>query len=464
MKNFYRAFFVSIAMIAMTWGRAFDAQAAFDPNHILSDSELTDYASFSRTGIRDFLQAKGSGLRDGKYQTPSGARSPADIIMTAANYYKLSPKFLLTLLQKEQSLITTAVPTQRQLDWATGYGVCDSCSKDDPAISKFRGFFNQVNWAARRIRETYMPLLASTGKIFSFGPGVTTPVDDTQVTPANDATAILYQYTPHIHGNQVFSRIWQEWFTRLFPDGTLVQEENTDSYYLIDGGKRRPFRSLNVLLSSNYDPKKAVRASETDLDAYELGDAILFPNYSLVRIPNGTIYLMVDGTKRRIVSMDVFRTIGFNPEEIIEADAEDVKNYHDGEPIGLESAYPEGALLQSATTGGIAYVENGVRHAIYDRSVLRSRFGGRPITRIAEDELQGYPLGDPVLLRDGELVMATDHATVYFISHGMKRPIVSRSAFERLGFQWSNILMTTQRVLDLHPTGDALDAGQTTVG
>lgn len=446
--------------MALSWQWPLAAVAGFDPNHIIADSELTDFASLSKSGIRDFLQAKGSGLADGKYQTPFGDRSAADILATAATHYKLSPKFLITLLQKEQSLVTTASPTKRQLDWATGYGVCDSCSKDDPALQKFKGFFNQVNWAARRIRETYMPLLASTGKIFSFGPGMTTFVDDTEVTPANNATAILYQYTPHLHGNQVFARLWNEWFTRLFPDGTLVQEGDTDSYFLIEGGKRRPFRSLNVLLSSNYDPSKAVRASETELDAYEQGEAILFPNYSLVRIPTGTIYLMVDGAKRRIVSMDVFRTIGFNPEEIIEADAEDVKSYRDDEPISLESAYPEGALLQSATTGGIAYVENGVRHAIYDRSVRQSRFGGRPTIRVAEDELQGYPAGTPVLLRDGELVTVSGTETVYVISNGLKRPIASRSAFDRLGFQWSNILMTTQRVLDLHPTGDPLDAGQ----
>ncbi|MEN9378840.1 MAG: hypothetical protein RJB15_518, partial [Pseudomonadota bacterium] len=55
-------------------------------------------------------------------------------------------------LQKEQSLVTDDTPTQKQLDWAAGYGVCDACSMNDPSLQRFRGFAIQTRRAAGIMR------------------------------------------------------------------------------------------------------------------------------------------------------------------------------------------------------------------------------------------------------------------------------------------------------------------------
>ncbi|MEK9131225.1 MAG: hypothetical protein AAB429_03890, partial [Patescibacteria group bacterium] len=96
---------------------------AFDPNYIISDEEMTDYASLDVDGIQRYLDR--GYLGDYTTEDLDGeTRSAAEIIWNAAQNYQLSPKFILGMLQREQSLVDDDDPSQTQLDWAMGYAVC----------------------------------------------------------------------------------------------------------------------------------------------------------------------------------------------------------------------------------------------------------------------------------------------------------------------------------------------------
>ena len=72
-------------------------------------------------------------------------------------------------------------------------------------------------------------------------------------------------------------------------------------------------------------------------------------------------------------------------------------------------------------------------------------------------ELEKFGTGEPVKFKDGELVRSFDHPTVYVISNGMKLPIASGEAFEKLGYKWENVIMTSEKALSLHLEGEPLD-------
>ncbi|MBI3956687.1 MAG: hypothetical protein HY340_01730 [Candidatus Kerfeldbacteria bacterium] len=436
--------------------------AAFSPHYLLSDSDILNGGGLTKAGIQDFLQRKGSGLATRRFLTPDGEKSAALIIYEVGKRWGISQKYLLVRLQVEQSLVTSANPTQRQLDRAAGYGCPDSSGCSD----EFKGFFNQVDWSAKAlVGEKYFGGISAKGYTISgWGPNITKrTLDGIDVTPVNAATAVLYTYTPwvgkygggrqDVGGSSLVWKKYNEWFYRKFPEGTLVREAGTDNYYRIEGGKRRLYRSLTIL-TSNTDPKKAITVSPAELSAYEPGAPIVFANYSLIQSPRGTVFLIVDSTKRGITSREVFRTIGFNPEEVQKASFADLDLYPDGPVIDLTSSYPAGALLRAKETGGIAYVENGVRHAIVAKEILKSRYAIRPVITVAKEELEAIPEGDPVTFADGDLVAADGDASVYFISGGFRRPIASRDAFDRLGFLWKNIIRTTPKALSVHPLGE----------
>src|SRR3989338_1192541 len=107
---------------------------AFNQNYIISDQEMNDYDSMTLEGIEDFLSDRGSFLsyyadfytEDGTYM------EAAEIIWRVAQKFQINPKFLLTLLEKEQGLVSSGAASQKRLDWAMGYGVCDKCYLSHP--------------------------------------------------------------------------------------------------------------------------------------------------------------------------------------------------------------------------------------------------------------------------------------------------------------------------------------------
>lgn len=443
--------------------------ATFNPNYIISDNDLVNIETMSITHIQKFLSSKG-GL--GSYITinPWGnQKTAAQVIYDAGKYWHINPQYLIVRMQIEQSLITDPAPSPEQLDWATGYAVCDGCSKDDPDVKKFKGFFNQVNWAARILTSTelnsqgnprgYLPHIAKLGySVSGWGPGITkTTGDGYAVTPVNNATAALYTYTPYVYNaNHNIWRYWNQWFTKHYPDGSLLQVQGEAGVYLIQYGKKRPFWSRTAFFSS-YDSRRIIQVAKSDLDIYEEGAPIKFANYSLLEGPTGRIYLIVDNQKRYIVSPDVFRKIGFNPEEIIDVTANDLSSYANGEDITIESTYPTGALLQSIEIGGISFVQNGVRHSIWSREIFNSRFKNKQIIKADQASIDQYPLGEPIKFKDGELVTSPNANGVYVISNGQRRGIASKEVFESLGFKWENIIRTTDKALFIHPEGEKID-------
>lgn len=469
--------FTTIISLAIIFSASAKAEG-FDPNNIISDLEIMDYASMDLADIQKFLENKGSYLAN--YSCPDSfgtVRKASEIIYNAAakNFdcdgailsdnpteeektlkcrkVTISPKFLLVLLQKEQSLIEEASPSQKNLDWATGYG----CPDSGGCNSRWQGFGKQINSAALQFRDyldnpqyyTY-----KAGNTYTFtNPYGTISKEPITVIPANQATAALYNYTPHVYnGNFNFYKIWQRWFTKIYPDGSLLQVDGDLGVWLLQNGLRRPFLSMSAL-ASRFDPKKIIKINKSDLDKYEKGAPIKFPQYSLIRSPRGTIFLLVDDKKRGFSSMEAFRKMGFNPTEVVNASWEDINYYADGANITATSTYPTGALLQNNKTGGIYYVMEGVKAPLIDKIFLTAKFKNKKIIKASPAELDQYATAKPYLFGDGELLKTKDSPYAYVISGGKKILIASDKVFSSLGYKAENIIIVPSSVLYLYEAG-----------
>ncbi len=443
------------------------AESVFNPNFILSDKDLIDKGAFSLADIQAFLSSKGGKISEYKMVSDGSIKTAAQIIWITCQKYNINPQLIMALLQKEQGLITSTNPSSDRFDWAAGAGVCDSCDKNDPElIAKYKGFDKQVEWAAKLFRS-YMDDLESRGYTVSgWGPGITrSSRDGIIITPVNKATAALYTYNPWVGkygggsplwgANSLLWKTWTSWFIQNYPDGSLLQAYNEDGVWYIQDGQKRPITSKATLVS-RFDPKKIIFVTSTDLDNYEMGTPIKFPNYSLLQGPTGAIYLLVDDQKRGIVSQEVFRKIGFNPEEIVSVAEEDLANYKDGAPITMESVYPTGALLQNNKTGGVYFVQDGTKYPIWSKEILLNRFSNKRIIPVSPEELDSYSTGYPVKFKDGELVTAPSTSAVYVISNGQKRPIASAEVFNKMGYSWDNIIKTSDKALEAHATGQPI--------
>lgn len=463
-----------------------DIDPTFNPNHIIDDAEMFDTRSMTVSDIQQFLASKNSFLATYTTLNSYGSlKSAAEIIYDASNnnydcdgidlgdspteatrqakcqkITTINPKFLIALLQKESSLIENPAPIQARLDWATGYG----CPDGNACNPYYKGLGKQINSAALQFLA-YMnenqryPYKSGQTYVFTNPYNGYCSDATTTVTIENAATAALYNYTPHVYnGNYNFFILYKKYFPKgikNYPDGTLLQIRGEVGVWLLQNGQKRPFTSYSALVS-RYDPKKIIITDSTFLSSYVKGDPIKFPNYSLVQIQSGGIYLLVDNEKRPIVSKDIFKKIGFNLDEIISAKDEELNSYTEGAIITATSTYPTGKLLQDPKSGGIFYVESGYKYPITDKIFLSTKFKGKKITKGTTIELNKYTKGNPVMFGDGELVSSNSSPAVYLISQGRKLPFLNGDVFEKLGYKFSNVITVSPQLLAMYPVGDTV--------
>lgn len=427
--------------------------AGFNPNYLISDEELQDYSSMTKNDIDLFLDQKGSYLHTYKTVDKNGdKKKAAEIIYQAAHEYKINPKYLLVKLQKEQSLISAENPTEKQLNWATGYGVCDACSMDDPNIQKWKGFGNQVDSAAGIMRWYYdhedeQDWIKTANETYS--------IDGQTVTPTNNATAFLYTYTPHIQGNQNFWNLWQKWFQGGYPDGTLFRSAEDPTIYLLQNGKKRAFKSMSALVT-RYDPKRLLTVPEGEINRYPLGTPISFPNFSILKAAS-KYYLLDDDTLHPFDSEKTVQKIGYNPDETIDVNADDIADMPRGEVITLKtSENPLGEILYIKETTSWYFIKNGISHAIIDPQVSKIAFPGLKGKNGMLADLQDATAGDPVKFPDGTLLKTPTSPKIYVVEHGKKRHINDEKMFLALGYQWSNVVTTNELMSSLYPLGPAI--------
>lgn len=435
----------------------FDIDPGFDPNRILEDEDIFDLGAMSFDRLVQFVRSKGALA---EYRTPDidgVPKTAAEIIWRVATSYKINPKYLLALIQKEQSLVEDSNPSQKQFDWAAGYGVCDTCSKDDPDVQAFKGFASQLEWAAKQHREKYLLQLLSSGMTRAGkAPGKLISVDGLSVTPKNNATAMLYSYTPHMNGNLNLWRIWRRWFSLSYPDGTVVQGKGTGKTYLIRLGEKRPFSSPTVV-QSLVDTDKIVSVSETELSAYPDGPAIRFPKFALLRDPKHRIWLLTGTSKRHIMDMKAFRKFGFNEDEVEDVADADLADYPVADPITVKTEFPQGVVMKEKETNAYWYIENNEKRQIPTKVFLTLYFRGRTIRTVSSKKLATYTTGNPYQLHDGELVRSARTPSVYVVENGELRPIPTAEAFLAVGWQWKNVITVPESILKTYTVGDSSD-------
>jgi hypothetical protein len=483
-------------------------QNGYNPNHIMEDNDLLNVNSMSLQDIQSFLQNKGSFLSSYTTANTYGdLKTAAEIIYDAThrNYdctgatlsdspteaermvkcrqiTTISPQFLLVLLQKENSLIQNSAPTQNALDTATGYG----CPTGQGCNPYWKGFGKQVNSAALQflaymkepgkygfknggtyIAKDKYSMLKTPAKAISDGDynSIVASPNFTSITIENQATAAMYNYTPHVYnGNYNAYKLMNDYFpknnsgnfppviiNRSFPNGSILKSADKPEIWLIENGQKRHFANWSAF-ASRFRPEQIVTATATEINNYASGDEIKFANYSLVKTPDNKMYLLVDKEKRPFGSLAIYKKIGFNPEELESATEADLASYKLGKTITATSTYITGALLKDSKTNEIFYVENGTKAAV-DKVLLETKYAGQKIIPKTTKELKALAVASPILLDDGILVKTSSYPTIYLISDGKKRPFASDLVFQNLGYNAQNVITVSSQFLYNYAAG-----------
>lgn len=409
----------------------------FNPNMILSDEELQNYQGWTVADVQKFLVSKNSSLSRLRQVDLDGiTKTAAEIIYNAAVRNKINPKFILTTLQKEQSLITASSPSQKQLDWATGYAVCDGCYLSNPKVQKHKGFAKQVEGAAGVMRWYYKN---KYNKSYIKKKNVPITISKQSVTPQSWATAFLYTYTPHLHGNKNFWIIWNKWFAGQYPNGTLFQAATSKDYWLLQDGKKRKFKSKSALIS-RVNPDSAIIIQDTNLKNYKNGSDISFPNYSILKTRNST-YLLDYNTIRKFDSAQTVRKIGYNPQEAIEVNESDLSDYTRGSTITSDNLTPQGVIYKITDLNDAYYLfKDNTLFPITDNNIITTNFNNLEIKSKPKKDILNYEVAMPIIFKDGTLLKIKNSNKLFVVEDGLKRKILDDKSFLAMGYSKSNLI------------------------
>ena len=96
-----------------------------------------------------------------------------------------------------------------------------------------------------------------------------------------------------------------------YPNQTFVKTEK-GYFYIVNDAKRYRITSSRVLAS--WRPHRVVETTEAAVSRYRIAAKMKFRNGSLIwNLDDGKIYLIEDGTRRHVVSPDVFIRLGLDP-------------------------------------------------------------------------------------------------------------------------------------------------------
>ena len=186
----------------------------FDPNNLVDTPSFIDTNAMVDDQVQVFLNKT-------PYDRPSflatyqsnGVRA-SDAVLKVARAYRINPIILLARLQMAQGLVGQRdypFPTDR-VEYVFRCGCNAGTTKAcDPA---FAGIDKQLDCFARALRDSLNAIKASGETSGGWAPDKTVvTLDGKKVTPANEATAALYQYLPVVGGgkagNALFWNIWQ---------------------------------------------------------------------------------------------------------------------------------------------------------------------------------------------------------------------------------------------------------------
>lgn len=429
--------------------------STYNSEFILSDETYRSGSSLSASEIQSFLESKNSSLVNESVIVSNIKKSASQIISEVSIKYNINPKILLAIAQKESGAIERSRLSQFEFDRIMGYAV----SNPD-----YRGLFHQFDRAARQFQRYF-----DNPERYYFQPGLSRKTnDDVIIIPQNRATAGLYNYTPYAGkkngsdvtedggGNFKFWKLWQTYFSYIYPDGVLLRAKNEPGVFLIQNGKRWGFWSRQVYLES-YSNVPVVQVPKEIFHQYPLAGPVRFNDGTVIQAKNGATFVITEGYRKPITSYALFKQLGYEGKHIVHVSEFELMMHPSIEPFNpLHIVRQNGALVKIKEKPGVFLIKDGEKRPILHKDILSTRFQHVPIINISQVELDTYKTGRAVEFRDGSLIRDNRNGRVYLISRGIRRYISHPSILEDLKMKSYPVTSVEGVLIDLHPQGSNL--------
>ncbi len=207
------------------------SEAKFDRNNIMDVATFTDVEASDAIQTQKFLSRTPYDVPSFLETYQSNGTRAADAILRVARTYRINPLVLLTFLQVEGGLIgerNYPLPPER-----VEYVFRCGCQARGDCLPALAGIDRQLECLGRQLRTSLDTIAAEGATTSGWGKDRTsTTLDNLKVTPANEATAALYDRIPAIRvdedkGMWVFWNVWTLYVTAVQYGGPLGNGDGT---------------------------------------------------------------------------------------------------------------------------------------------------------------------------------------------------------------------------------------------
>ncbi len=425
------------------------ASAAFNQSNIIDNSIFDNSQTMTANDIQNFLNGfPNSCLSNYSSPYPTGYSayganvSAATVIKRASDLWGINPQVILTTLEKEQSLVSGNVGCAGwQYNSAMGMGCPDSGPCPAPQYSGFSQQVTKGSWQLMFAREraegitswdddgaiTYSGFMTAgyrarvAGGTSAYYDGYAT-IDGASVYMSNGATASLYTYTPHFHGNQNFVLIFEKWFGTAH--GTfLLQSPQSPAVYLMSGTTRYGIPSWGIMKAYGFDKIKVTPVTDQYMNSLTDGGTL---GLTFMQEGSHAVYFADNGYRFGFSTYTQCVNWGF-PNCLSTMSSKSLSPY-------IFNTLLNGGDMKSLMLNGssVYLMENGQRRQLLSGKAMQENgFTNSDIIPVTEASNITQPLGFSIP-ENNSFITFKSNPVIYIYSGGLFYPINSYDLFSSI--------------------------------
>ena len=223
--------------------------------------------------------------------------------------------------------------------------------------------------------------------------------------------------------------------------GSLLRSDKDSTIYLVsDNGKIRPFKmTAQQFVNIGYNLSSVKTIPKDELDFYVMDQPIFYgPDNSLVKKRGDpSVYFIENGKKRQVGSAALFDFLGFVWSKIKTLADTEIDNYLTGNAM----PYPDGSLVKFSQSPAVFLISNQQLRPILSAEIFESlKYSWNKIKTLPPNEMASLAMGEPARYPDGTLLKTKENPAVYIITNGQKTLVASAEDFTRAGYKWTNVI------------------------
>ncbi len=237
------------------------------------------------------------------------------------------------------------------------------------------------------------------------------------------------------------------------PNRSLIKAKNSSRIYMIEDEVKKPVPSEEVLEENGLSMASVETVEEDELDSYPEGEALNYPDGTLIQGSKPAVYVIADGKKRLIKNAKALVKLGYKKENIKKVKDAELGKYENGVAIDENSSHPEGSLVKVKGTAGVYQVKGGKLNSIISREVFEAnKLKWNKVLEITKEQKEKFSQGSELNYPDGTLLKG-DGAGVYIIDKGVKRAFKSTDDLNSLGYKAKQIIKIQEKLLNKFSKG-----------